>query len=52
MAEAPIEISAIATQGSWVIATNASDTIRKAPVTELATTELTRLQPNHCGTGW
>ncbi len=41
-----IEISTMVMYGSRVMATMANEIIRKAPVTELLTTELTRVQPN------
>lgn len=42
----PMEISTMVIYGSRVTATTAREIIRNAPVTELATTELTREQPN------
>ena len=41
----PMEIKIMVMYGSRVRATIASETIKNAPVTELATTEFTRLQP-------
>lgn len=42
----PMEISTMVIYGSRVTATTAREIIKNAPVTELATTELTRVQPN------